>query len=173
MIRKLTPVIVLLTITECAWRLNDTHVYQLYVDPDGFTNEEIADVYGAALEWEWATGSTIRFDVTGVDQGPHLVHVQSVKKGEIGTHAGECLSTAFTSTENIKLTPVSLGTAPSSFAMMAKHELGHSLGLEHDVKGTVMCASTGCSSHVITCRDVYQFCYVWGCAAAALPGCIE
>lgn len=159
--------------TGCSYNVPADHRLQLYVDQEGFTTGEIADIYSAAIEWQWATGETVKFVITGVDQGSHLVHVKAVKKGDIGKNSGECMIDPTASTIQVRLVPTTQGTSVSNFPKIAKHELGHALGLDHDVMGTVMCEHTGCSNSMVTCRDVEKFCEVWKCDAETLPACGE
>lgn len=161
----------------CPFQVPADHTFQLYVDPEGFTGGEISDIYSAASDWERQTDGLVHLDIVTIEQGTHLIKVASADKGSLGarTTVGTCYRDG-SSTQTISLVPITKGTLASWFVPVATHEIGHCLGLDHDVPGTIMCASMGpygCASRTITCRDVQRLCEVWHCFADGMPACAK
>lgn len=134
--------------------------YQVYIDPD--LGDRVEDVLNVLDDWAGKTGAT--FHVTmgvlyckeqGCDEGYITIHQVPIEQlYQIG-HSTSLLGTTVAELPYNGWADVYV--PPGFLVETLRHEVGHSLGLEHTVPGDLMCANISCAAPDITCDDVHQY----------------
>lgn len=131
---------------------NPTRHYHVQLSA-AFTTEQATAIMSAVNVWETRSNSFVTFDGDTSSQSDIIVFelaTQQALNREFGVGAIGLTSYAGQSSRIDILT----GLDASTFTQTVEHEVGHALGLQHTIAGTVMCANTGCAALSVTCADV-------------------
>ena len=150
-------------LAACA--LQPASTYQVYVDPM-FSDSEQAIIRESLNDWSTKSEGLVTFEVTvakgWVGTPPHTIWIQSSSQAAVTTAggagmAGMC-SQGLTDDNGFIYLPMDKYEGhPETmawFGQTVRHEVGHALGLPHNVKGTIMAPSHGTASMTVTCNDV-------------------
>lgn len=144
-------------------------------DPDGkFTPEQVEIIHQAVEEWEIALNGFINFEFIDGKGPDALIVIRADSHENIVEDRGHDIVLAYTD-----YVPWEQGggiTLPFDFSNEAfhgllLHELGHTLGLEHDTPDTLMHWKYRPEVNHITCGDIEQFCEQNLCIPASFPPC--
>ena len=151
------------------WSINTEHKYHIvYADgKDEATLQGISfAVTDAANDWTAATGGFISFTE---DNDPSLPTITIHKAIDI-PNGGAADTTVYCDSANSDIyLPNNLSAVDTK--QLALHEFGHALGLKHYVQNTVMYPFIQNESPHITCSDIDQLCFIWGCDPRSMPPC--
>lgn len=164
-----------LILSSCGWQKGDGH-FSVVLSPD-FTEDQAAEVESSLAIWTEKTSGVVNFTVGGED--PNLENTiwiyPSTYRGLTEEHpTGEewHWTTGYTTYEGTSsIIQVSVDLNHPEFQETMLHELGHALGLAHDIRGTIMFADGYGEAKSVTCRDLKQFCTIWLCDYKKLEGC--
>ena len=135
----------------------------------GFQPRERAALFDAARAWETATLGAVTME-TGEGNAPDdscylCVIVVPVKRDEM-VREGKTEAVALTSFRGDRGMRIRIAVdwvrqqrafGDDPLPSIARHEFGHTLGLDHDAPGTVMSEYTDTSARRITCRDTQRW----------------
>lgn len=153
------------------WEEGST-AYVFIDDPEHqFSQEEIDLIHAGFQDWEDATGGYITFEFVGGKGKGSLIPIRPVLYQEIEEKTGHSAETNYVPWERGGDIQLPCDVDRESFRLITIHEIGHALGLDHDIPGTVMVYGVDKSPDHITCRDVEQFCEVNDCDAVSMPAC--
>jgi len=156
-----------------------THFHKILYLDSNFTQTETNEIVSAAEEWADATDHVIEFDVVklpsdaplDVTNGimvlkeppmhPRVLFLEAISGSEhtiLGFYNGRALI------PNIELVDGRID--PSAFRMVVLHELGHSIGLPHNVNDyyTLMFPLIDYGSDHITSIDLANTCKIYHCS---------
>jgi hypothetical protein len=147
-----------------------------------FSEEEFGIITGAALEWHLATSGLVTYDVVRMPYGGAIDMRNSIIFINITPDFPEVIAqdTYSQAGNNVGFYDVKymvpyIGLIPSriddkDYKAIVLHELGHSLGLEHneDEPGTLMYPSIDVGADYITDIDLQHFCKIYKCDASKL-----
>lgn len=143
-------------------------------DPDHlFSEEELADIHTAAQEWSEATNDHVTFTFVTSKGSDSLIVIRPKLLATIEDETGMSAITRFDWWARGGGIDMPYDVSENDFHQMMLHEMGHSLGLDHDGPGTIMEHHLALQADHITCTDVYQFCDVNDCDASEFPPCLE
>ncbi len=150
-------------------------------DPQGlFSEEDMGVIRDSLEEWSDALDEYVVFQFVSSDESvpDSLITVTPDTLQNIRDERGLDAVTDWTPVSRGGDITVPYDVDPVHFHRLMLHELGHTLGLDHDKPGTVMAPSTGTASDWITCDDVCQFCEFNGseddsCSCEYMPPCRE
>lgn len=160
----------------CGWEMNDYKIYQVSIDP-AFDQHHSEMIWEGVEAWETAVEGAISFKrVEGTKYDDMILIVPAstdsltFEDGAFGS--GHYIAGLTSYSGESAMCQVSLNQDDFKFQMVATHEIGHAIGMEHiRPDGTMMCADIECQVPMITCRDVIQFCDVWSCVASQMKVC--
>jgi hypothetical protein len=141
--------------------------YQVYID-ESFSKEENDTIIKAFNNWSKATKNIIAFNIHYSNDelfceyctnviSKNLKYVQSTKTPE-----AVAITRFYSAKENTTIYIAmdymrqNLNEDKKLFIRVMTHEVGHTIGLEHDRDGTVMADRINTSSNKITCRDLQK-----------------
>jgi len=141
--------------------------YQVYID-NSFSKEEKQTIIKAFNNWQKATTNIVSFELqyTGEELyceycinviAKNLKFVQSRQTPE-----AVAITRFFSAKENTAIyiamdyIRLNLSEDKRLFMRVMIHEVGHTIGLNHDRNGTVMADRIDASSNKITCRDLQK-----------------
>lgn len=154
----------------------------LYVDRN-LSEDELCIIVGAAWEWHTATNGIVTYDVVRMPAKSIDIH-NSIIIVIVSADFPEMIALDSASEDRthlayyhergavpyIALVPYRI--ADHDYKPVLMHELGHSLGLQHnegiDGIGTLMYPNVDASASVITDTDLKNFCKIYGCDASHL-----
>lgn len=140
---------------------------RLWVSPR-FTERDRRTILAAARAWTDATHGLVAWSVDRAVEVPDVVHtvvVQSVARAEVMTKlTPDAVAITRCHSDDGALVRIGMDyVSESRFAgddplpPIAMHELGHALGLGHDVKGTVMAPNLDVAVRTVSCRDAHAW----------------
>ena len=141
--------------------LQPAATYQVYIDPM-FSDYEQGVIRDSLGDWTNKSDGIVTFNVTiakswGNTTPPHTIWIQSGSLSDMPGLAGECHQAPWNDDGFIYLPMDKYEGHPETmawFGQTVRHEVGHALGLEHDVSGTIMAPSHGTAAMTVTCGDV-------------------
>ena len=148
-----------------------------------FSDEETDIILASCQEWEDATNGHIVCQLTNRSDIDNLITITPDSKKHIQEETGHGAVTNFSPFECGGDIIIPYDLNEEIFRLVLLHEIGHSLGLDHDHYGTIMYPAVGqplpgiISGLIdkypteITCDDVCQFCEFNDCYCGDLPPC--
>ena len=143
--------------------LQPASTYQVYIDPL-FSDSEQATIRESLQDWTDKSDGLVTFKVDvvkswGNTTPPHTIWIQSVSLSDMHKTglAGECQQAVYDDNGFIYLPMDKYEGHPETmawFGQTVRHEVGHALGLPHDVTGAIMAPSHGSAAMTVTCEDV-------------------
>jgi hypothetical protein len=149
----------------------------LFIDRD-FTNEEQEYITSAALQWSEASDHIIEYNVIRLPAEEKIDPENSIVISKVSPDYPQILLLDHSSHmrtlgyfnghgEINSIYLVSDRLSDEYYEEVVLHELGHSLGLEHDSSedgiNTLMYPMIDLGSNHITKHDMKQFCYIYDC----------
>lgn len=158
------------------------HVHKtLYLDP-AFTVSEINDITAAALTWSSTTNNIVKYDIVmlptdddiDLDNSIFITKTSSYDPTIIGLNGFNSYSkntlAYYYGGDRVPYISVVINNIDyRSVKTVLMHELGHSLGLRHNVEiGTLMYPTADFGADIITPDDLINFCKLYHCDADKL-----
>lgn len=162
--KTILAILVLMVAALSGCALQPAATYQVYIDPM-FSDYEQGIIRDSLGDWTNKSDGIVTFNVTiakswGNTTPPHTIWIQSSSQSAVYVDgkpmAGECSQGKLDDNAFIYLPMDKYEGHPamSWFGQTVRHEIGHALGLEHDVSGTIMAPSHGSASMTVTCTDI-------------------
>ncbi len=171
-------VFILITLASCLpiRFISSTHQYNVYIEP-GFSDGQRTAIEASLREWETATQQTVTFvEVSYEDNSQALITMTpSTKRGMVKMFPNGPIGRCQYRGSNSHIY-IATDLDKRDFYQTSLHEIGHSVGLEHDTNldhayQTTMMVHTLDSSTHLKCRDMIAFCNIWDCNASQFPLC--
>lgn len=141
-------------------------------DPDHlFSDAEKDTIWDVCQEWSEATDQYFTCQWVEGKGLPGLVPIRPDTLAHLEETTGKGGITRWVPWEKGGAITLSYDLNPVYFRLLILHEFGHTLGLSHDQKGTIMYYLMDEDVTHITCRDVQQFCQVNDCVAEEMRIC--
>lgn len=157
-------VVVVALMIGCGFQMNNpSGVYLVWIDPT-FAPDKQGEIRAAIAQWNNAAEGIVFLSETVVPEGGHVIKVRPRYFTPAEKQAGEAVPFY----GNVDIQP---DMRKDLTRRVALHELGHSLGLDHNHENTIMCRGLSCASKDLTCDDLVALCDVWRCDASELAIC--
>lgn len=156
----------LLILPGCGYNKPPKAEYEIWFD-EHVTNMQRSAVLDAMDEWTTTTDGMARFYITENpnDAGP-VIKILTFEP--TNSRGGTCWHYP-DKNESIE---IANGYSLETTRRIALHELGHCLGLPHDIEGTVMYKTVGPQqAEHLTCKDITAFCRMWNCFPTEFAAC--
>ena len=169
--KTILALLVMLCTMGCA--LQPASTYQVYIDP-AFSDSEQSTIREALQDWTDKSDGLVTFEVSvvkswGNTTPPHTIWIQSSSQSAVNLNgspmAGICHQSALDDGGFVYLPMDKYEGHPETmawFGQTVRHEVGHALGLPHDVNGAIMAPGHSVASMTVTCEDVSRLAALHG-----------
>lgn len=152
-----------LLLVMCACSMPVASTMDVYISSE-FTEEQTQDILQAASMWPSATKGDIEFvyhiGTVGAEVSKHQIFIDPAPESVVQSMCQQTTVSGCTHREiltDVSYIRIEQGQTENEMVQIAKHEIGHALGLAHDIDGTAMSPVQTQECWGISERDIAQF----------------
>lgn len=160
-----------LCLISCSSWSEDSVAYVWIDDPNNLLSESQEElIHNSLSEWQDAVDDYVTFETVYGKGYKSMIIIRADSFANMHASGNDAVAEIVPWERGGAIT-IPFDVDDNSLRALLLHEIGHTLGLDHDVPGTIMVRPASDASRDITCRDVEQFCEVNDCNSNSMTIC--